>query len=84
MPVADGDLVIRKSETGSFTLETYPERPQISTRTYRAALCLARGFAKMANVLIWSVDSTGRFTEVKASVPSRDPAQQGGDDEAGS
>ena len=65
MPVADGDLVIRKSETGIFTLETYPERPQVSARTYRAALRLARGFAQKTDVMIWSADAKGRLTKVK-------------------
>ena len=68
--VADGDLVVRQAGTDRFTLETHPERPQVSVRSYRAALRLARGFAKTTNVGIWFVNSNGHFKKVKAAESS--------------
>lgn len=68
MSAAKGDVVIRRSSRGTFTLELYPEPAQISVASYPEALRLAEGFSKKAKLAVWYVNNDGEFTAV-SSVP---------------
>ena len=68
MSAAEGDVVIRRSSHGTFTLELYPEPAQISVPTYQEALRLAEGFSKKSKVAVWYASADGEFTAA-ASVP---------------
>jgi len=68
MPAARGDVVIRTSSRGKlFTLETFPDRPQISVKSYQEALRLASAFSQKYGATIWLVDQRGVFTKAPSS-----------------
>ena len=63
---ADGDVVIRKAGR-QFTLEVYPDLPQVSVKKYAEAYRLARGFAKAFEVTVWFANAKGTFVEAVTS-----------------